>query len=66
MTGGKEIQKERKDMVDCLIVRTQEYFTEILYLIVKFGGNGGTSLTTILINIQSKHFRVSNWLRLHA
>ena len=66
MTGGKEIQKERKDMVDCLIVRTQEYFTEILYLIVKFGGNGGTSLTTILINTQSKHFRVSNWLRLHA
>ena len=53
-------------MVDCLIVRTQEYFTEIFYLIVKFGGNGGTSLTTILINIQSKHFRVSNWLRLHA
>ena len=42
-------------MVDCLIVRTQEYFTEILYLIVKFGGNGGTSLTTILINIQSTY-----------
>lgn len=60
-------KKEKKDMVNCLIVRTQEYFTEILYLIVKFGGNAGTCLTIFLIIIiQSKYFPVSHWLKLHA
>ena len=60
-------KKEKKDMVNCLIVRTQEYFTEILYLIVKFGGSAGTSLTIfLLIIIQSKYFPVSYWLKLHA
>ena len=37
-------KKEKKDMVDCVILRSQEYtIIEILYLIIEFGGNARTS-----------------------
>ena len=58
-------KKKKKAMVDCLFVATQEYVTEILYLVIKFGGNAGTSLTVCFIIIHSEYFPVSDWLKAH-
>ena len=42
---SRKRKKEKKDMLDCLIVRSQEYLiTEILYQIIEFRGNAWVGL----------------------
>ena len=42
---SRKKKKEKKDIVDCLIVRSQEFLIiEILCQIIEFGGNARASL----------------------
>ena len=54
---SRKRKKEKKDMLDCLIVRSQEYLiTEILYQIIEFRGNARVGLIFFLISATGRLF----------